>query len=241
VPFNSAGISSTPYAGKACYKTMASVLRGMSRAIHDVKVSSGYPLRVILGAVGRDYGFLTFMQQQGVIFDVVGYHIYPHFDQASLLDDPWYGPGGPLTQLAVFKLPVHINEFNCGEIYNKAYDNQPDSVETNKCFQSYKKHIPSLFSQKLVNLESLHFYELLDEPNKADAESRFGLMYDTSKPKVHLSIITAYAGGMLSASEQQKIMDLNILTDTEIATYKAAANTIFLITLFAPTNFKVLQ
>jgi hypothetical protein len=195
VPFNSARTSTVPYAGKPCYKTMTSVLRGMSRAIHDIKASSGYPLRVILGAVGRDFGFLTFMQQQGVVFDVVGFHIYPHSGDTSLLNDPWYGAGGPLAQLAAFKLPVHVNEFDCGEIYDGGYDNQFGSPSTLKCFESYKNHIPSLFNQKLINLESVHIYELLDEPSKSGPESRFGLLYDINTPKVHMNVITAFAGG----------------------------------------------
>ncbi len=239
VPFNSAGTSTAPYAGKPCYKTITAVLRGMSRAIHDIKLSSGYPLRVILGAVGRDFGFLTYMQQQGVVFDVVGFHIYPHADQASLLNDPWYGAGGPLAQLAEFNLPVHINEFDCGEIYNASYDNQAGSAETYKCFQSYKKHIPELFNQTLVNLESLHVYELFDDSSKSGAEGRFGLMYDSNTPKVHLSIITAYAGGTLSTAEQQAVTGLNILTDTEIAAYKTSTEPVVLTTLSAPINITV--
>lgn len=239
VPFNSAGTLTTPYVGKPCFKTMTAVLRGMSRAIHDIKASSGYPLRVILGAVGRDFGFLTYMQQQGVVFDLVGFHIYPHADQASLLNDPWYGEGGPLAQLAKFNLPVHINEFDCGEIYNASYDNVAGSAETQKCFQSYKKHLPVLMSQKLVNLESLHVYELFDDPSKNGAEGRFGLMYDINKPKTHLSIITAYAGGTLSSAEKQAVTELNIMTETEIAAYKTASEQVVLTTLLAPDNVTV--
>ncbi len=236
VPFNSAGTSTTPYAGKPCYKTMTSVLRGMSRAIHDIKASSGYPLRVILGIVGRDFGFLTYMQQQGVVVDVVGFHIYPHSGDNSLLTDTWYGAGGPFAQLAAFKLPVHINEFDCGEIYDGDYDNQAGTTKTKTCFQSYKNHIPSFFNQKLINLESVHIYELFDDPRKVGAEGRFGLMYDINRPKVHLNIITAFAGGLLSTAEQQTVTNLGILTDAQIAAYKATAGNN---AILAPTNLRV--
>ena len=240
VPFNSAKTSTTPYAGKPCYKSLTAALRGMSRAIRDVRASSGYPLRVMLGAVGRDFGFLTFMQQQGVVFDVVGYHIYPHHYHSSLLNDTWYGAGGLFTQLAAFKLPVHINEFNCGEIYVANYDNQPSSTETYNCYQSYKKHIPVILSQNIANLESLLFYQLFDEPHKIAPENRFGLMYDLSKPKNHLSIISAFAGGTLSPAEQKMVTDLKILTDTEIAIYKANnGNNIALSTLLAPDSLSI--
>jgi hypothetical protein len=222
VPWNSAGTSSSVYAGKPCYATMVSVLRGMSRAIHDIKASSGYPLRVILGITGRDFGFMTYMQQQGVQVDVVGWHVYPHAGDASLTSDTWYGTGGPLSQLAKFNLPVHLNEFNCAEIYDDNYDNKAGSATTMTCLQGYKKHVADLLSQKMVNLESLHVYELMDESSVAGAEGRFGLMYDINRPKVQLSAITAFAGGTLSASEQSQVTSAGVLTAAQIASYKAA-------------------
>jgi hypothetical protein len=238
VPFNSAGTSTLPYENKPCYSTMTAVLRGMSRAIHDIRTNSGYPLRVILGVVGRDFGFLTFMVQQGVVVDVVGFHIYPHSGDASLLSDPWYGDGGPFAQLAVFNLPVHVNEFNCGEIYDDGYDNQPGSAETVLCFQSYKKHIPSFFQQSLMGLEAVHVYELLDEPGKTGAESRFGLLYDYANPKVHLYIIAAFAGGTLADAERDAIINLGILTAEEIAAYWELAHPADSLPM-APANLKV--
>ena len=75
-------------------RLQAAVLRGMSKAIHDVGTSSGLPLRAILGTVNRHCGFLAFMQQQGVLFDVIGYHIYPWEHHQPLDQDPWFGPGG---------------------------------------------------------------------------------------------------------------------------------------------------
>ena len=223
VPWNSAGSATAPYENKPCYKTMAAVLRGMSRAIHDIRDRSGYPLRVILGALGRDFGLLTFMEQQGVAFDVVGYHIYPHATQRSLLDDPWFGAGGPLKQLAAFKRPVHLNEFNCGEIYDADYDNQPNSAKTRQCFETYKKHLKELVQQNIIELESIHVYELFDEPQKAAPENHFGLMYDLQRPKVHILIIAAFAGGTLSASEEQAVIQSGILSAADIAAYKKAA------------------
>jgi hypothetical protein len=239
VPWNTAGTSATPYENKPCYATMVAVLKGMSRAVRDIKAKSGYPLRVILGAVGRDFGFLTFMKNKGVVFDVVGWHIYPSDTQKSLLTDTWYGTGGPLYQLSLFNKPVRINEFNCGNIYDGNYDNKPGSATTLACFQAYKKHVKDLFNQAhIAKLESVTLYELFDEPDKAGAEGRFGLMYDINKPKDHLFIITAFAGGNLSTSEQQKVTSLGILTDKEIATYQVLAGTTTL-ALQAPMNLRV--
>ena len=210
VPFNSAGTSTMPYTNKPCYQTLKAVLRGMSNGIGYFK-TRGYPVRIILGVVGRDFGFLTFMQQQRVFFDVVGFTIYPSSTQRSLLDDPWYGPGGPFAQLAKFNRPVQINETNCAEIYDTDYNNYDmNSAKVKKCFQSYKNHIPSFFNQKLVKLESLHFYELTDDPTKTGRESRFGLMYALNNQKSHLYITGAFAGGGLSSAERQHIIDLGV-------------------------------
>ena len=58
-------------------RLQVAVLKGMSRAIDDVRKSSGLPLRIIIGTVDRRFGFIKKMQEEGVIFDIVGYHIYP--------------------------------------------------------------------------------------------------------------------------------------------------------------------
>jgi hypothetical protein len=82
VPWNTAGTSTTPYVGKRCVASLTAALRGMSRGVHD---AGG---RVILGTVGRDFGFLTYMSGQGVTWDITGFHIYPHLADPSLASDP---------------------------------------------------------------------------------------------------------------------------------------------------------
>jgi hypothetical protein len=67
------------YYNKPCYEIQARILRGMSQAIVDIRNSTGLPLKIFLGTVGRDFAFLTFMKEKGVIFDEIGYHIYPTF------------------------------------------------------------------------------------------------------------------------------------------------------------------
>jgi hypothetical protein len=223
VTWNSAGRSTTPYQRKPCVATLTAALRGMSRAIGDVRATSGLPLRTILGVVGRDFGFLTFMRQQGVMWDVTGFHVYPRADQASLLSDTWYGPGGPLAQLASFGKPVHINEFHCGEISQSGYENQEGASVTEACLKSLAKHLTDLKNQKIVNLEFVHIYELLDEPKKAIPENRFGMMYDLSRPKAHLYLISALAGGALSSRERFEITRRGLLTDAEIDAMRVAA------------------
>ena len=199
-------------------RLQAASLRGMSRAVADARKSSGLPLRIILGTVGRHWGFLTFMQQQGVLFDVVGYHAYPHLKHQPLDQNPWFGPGGALGQLSRFHKPVTINEFNAGEIYNGTtngaskhpgpnYLNKTGDDVTEDGFKSINKHLKAIVNQNAVNVESILFYEIWDEPRKAPPENRFGLFYDFAlqKPKLSLLIATAFAGGTLSPAEQNEL------------------------------------
>ncbi|TFZ00107.1 hypothetical protein [Ramlibacter humi] len=214
VAWNSQNANTGAYTNSPCAMTLAAVARGISRAVHD------QGQRVILGAVGRDWGFLTFMKQQGVTWDVTGYHIYPHYGDASLLSDTWYGAGGPLAQLAAFGKPVTINEFNCGETYDSNFENQAGASVTETCLKSIARHLTDLRNQKVVNLESVIAYELLDEPSKSAPENRFGLMYTLGNPKPALYLMGAFAGGTLTATEQQALTSRGLLTDAQIAAMK---------------------
>jgi hypothetical protein len=209
------GASATAYANKPCTATLVAALRGMSRALKDIRAASGVPLRGMLGAVNRDYGFLEFALQNGVTFDIVGYHIYPRMDE-SLLTDTWYGAGGILTQLAKFNRPVHINEFNCGEIYASDYENKEGSPKTETCLKSVAKHLKELRTQTTANIETIDFYEMFDEPNKAGPEDKFGLLYDKSRAKPILYLAAAFAGGTVTSAERNEITRRGLVTDAEI-------------------------
>ena len=204
-------------------RLQAASLRGMSQAVNDVRKSSQLPLRIILGTVGRHWGFLTFMQNQGVLFDVIGYHTYPHLKHRPMDKDPWYGAGGPLGQLALFKKTITINEFNAGEIYNGTtngmsrhpgtnYLNQPGDPVTEDGFKSCDKHLKEIINQTAANVESVLFYEIWDEPHKAPPENRFGLFYDYAlqQPKISLLIASSFAGGTLSPAEKNELMTRGI-------------------------------
>ena len=136
-------------------RLQAAVCKGMSRAIDDVRKASGLPLRIILDTTDRSFGFLTFMKQHGVLFDIAGYHIYPWKQHEALDKDPWFGEGGPLGQLAKFNLPIHINEFNAGEIYSGTdayaslpdYENTPGRAVTEAGFSSVAKHLTEIATQ----------------------------------------------------------------------------------------------
>lgn len=202
-----------------CGRLQAANLRGMSRAIVDERKRTGQPLRIILGTVGRFFGFYKFMQSQGVTFDVAGYHIYPHEKHKSLDQDPWFGEGGALGQLARFNKPIHINEFHCGEIYKSSYENKAEHTETESCLRSVARHLQDIARFKGGRIESVYLYELTDEPHKHEPENRFGLMYDLDTPKVGLFLATAFAGGRLSESEARELTRRQLLTPVQIAAW----------------------
>jgi hypothetical protein len=213
---NSAGMSTVPYHGKPCVAALAAALRGMSRAIRDIRSSSGLPLRVMYGQSGRDWGLLTYMQQQGVEWDVTIWHLYQKLHSPSLLSDTWWGPGGPLTQLASFGKPIRINEFNCGETYEAGYENRAGQAVTETCLRSIARQLRELTAQTIANIESISVYELLDEPEKGKPEGVFGTMYNMASAKPHLYLFTAFAGGTLTAAERFEITSRGLMTDGEI-------------------------
>ena len=124
-------------------------------------------------------------------------------------------------QLAAFGKPVHINEFNCSETYEAAYDNRAGQPVTEACLQSIARHLREMEKQTAANIESVHVYELLDEPEKAVPENRFGIMYDLARPKPHLFLFSAFAGGSLSAQEREEVTRRRLMTDAEIDARKA--------------------
>jgi hypothetical protein len=216
LPKDIAGWSTAPYEGKPCVASTAAALRGMSHAIREVRASSGLPLRILFGQSARSWGFLRFMQRQGVDWDVTTWHIYSGLHEPSLLTGSPHEPGGPLAQLAALGKPVHVNEFNCSEIFQDSYENEPGRPLTEACLQSFANHLRELVDQKVANIESIHVYELLDESFKDAPENRFGLMRDLGHPKPHLLLYTAFAGGYLTQQERCEIAARGLMTEDEI-------------------------
>jgi len=199
-------------------RLQAAVLRGMSRAIDDVRKASNLSFRIILGTVDRRFGFLSYMLQQGVIFDITGYHIYPSRYDGALDENIWFGQGGPLGQLAKFNRPIHINEFNSAEIYQgtanhagAAYENVIGKPVTELGFESLYTHLNEIVKQKVAKVEAVYFYEINDNTTKTAPENRFGLYFDNSlqQPKISLYIATAFAGGKLSEIEKDSLIKRN--------------------------------
>lgn len=212
VAFNSGQLEAA-YTGQTAFISIASALKGMADAVHAKDASC----RVILGTVGRDWGFLRYMDTLGVNFDVVGWHNYPSESTASMLTDTYYGTGGPLAQLDAFGLPITINEFHSGEIRLAGYGNVAGDTETEDGYQGLTNHLQDLYSQTVTTrLESVIIYELLDEPAKSAPENHFGLMYGLTTPKTSLFIVTAFAGGTLTAVQRAEITSRGLLPEAEI-------------------------
>lgn len=209
------------YQNKPCFESAAAVLRGMSRAIVDIRNKSGVPIRIILGSTGRNYlGLIPFLQKRGVTFDILGYHWYPSEGEPSFVGNPYFGQGGLASQLAKFNKPIHINEFNCGEVYNSGNTNKAGNALFEACLRSVKKHIFEIYSQNIARIESIYLYEIFDEPKKAAPENRFGLMYNLNSPKTNLFLASALAGGNLSEGEKNEILSRKLLSLAEIQQLK---------------------
>lgn len=209
---NSQLSSTSGYYASPCAMTVAYVARGIARAIHD------HGQRAILGVVGRDWGFLYFMREMGVQWDVTGAHFYQEYINASLLTDSWWGANGPLYQLSLFGKPITVNEFNCGETYLAAYD-----YET--CLKGINKQLSELNANPYGTIESILFYELLDEPSKAGAEGRFGLMSGLATPKTGLFLASAWACGALTDSERQALVSRGLYAGCTTTTTPSTTTT----------------
>lgn len=186
----------------------ASVLRGMSDAIDLINSQSGTHLRRTLNTTSTMFGFLDFMTSQNVRFEVISYHYYE-----GLGTNPhnyWGGvrPNFDLfQQLASYNKSVVFNEVNAAEIYNSSYENQVGQPVTEKGFKSLDAILDYLNTQTSAKIEYVGLYELLDEPAKAPPENRFGLMYNTTTPKISLYLLSYFAGGALSPDEQQELIN----------------------------------
>jgi hypothetical protein len=191
----------------------AAVLRGMARAVHDVRAKTGRPLRTVVNTVYADFGFIPFLEAQGVQVDKLAYHYY-----YSATTNPYklVVPKGSVDlfeELRKIGKPIIINEFNAAEIYaplkNQAYDDA-------NALLSMKTHLDYLVAQTTAPIEGLEFYELYDEPAKNAAESNFGLMKNARQPKTQMLLVAVYTCGKLSASEKKQLIASKLFNAGEL-------------------------
>ena len=90
---------------------------------------------------------------------------------------------------------------------------------TEACFRSIAKHLTEVATQSVAHVESVHLYEMWDEPAKPAPENRFGLMVDLDTPKIHLFLATAFSGGALTAAESSQLTSRALLSAAQITSW----------------------
>jgi hypothetical protein len=131
-----------------------------------------------------DGWFLAMARDAGFNFDYVTFHYYPSYIDLGY----WYNMY--LTQMrdaaTKYKVPIFLNETNCGEIYSGTTDGGYPGDHA--CYDGLSNFINELKAHQSDIVQEVNFYELLDEPNQAGAEAHFGLMYDVNDPKATLKL-----------------------------------------------------
>ena len=186
----------------------AAVLRGMSKAVRDAAAKTKQPLRVCINIVYVDFGFVPFLERNGVSVDKISYHYYYHLGTDPRKVSAPNGIFDIFQELKRLGKPVIVNEFNAAEIYSPINEKKP--YDDAKALRSLKKHLEAIISQKDADIEGVEFYELYDEPGKDVVESNFGLMKDAQHPKAQMLLVSAFTGGALSAEEKQTIDSLGL-------------------------------
>jgi len=208
------------YGSPDYFTNWASAIKGAADAITAINTEYGTHLRRILNTTGTHVGFLDFMTQNGVTYDVISYHYYyllgvsPY---ALSAQQPGSGTNtwDVFAGLGAFGQPVTINEMNCAEIYDTNFQNTTTDPLYAACLTNVRAQIGYFESQTEMNLESVYVYELLDEPSQAAPENHFGVFWNagpgTYTPKANLFLWSAFAGGALSPSEQATLQSFNLL------------------------------
>jgi hypothetical protein len=201
----------------------AAVLRGMSRAVREVRAKTGRPLRVVVDVPEVDFGFIPFLEQNGVAIDKVGYHYYYKLETTPrrVFAPHYNGTFDIFAELKKLAKPVIINEFNAGEIYDPKTDRKP--YDDAKALASLKAHLDYILTQAGSNVEGVEYYELYDEPNLTDpAESNFGLMHDATHRKTQILLTSVYACGALSPEEQGVLVASGLFTEGALSDKRKA-------------------
>jgi hypothetical protein len=208
------------YGSPDYYTNWAWALKGASDAIAAINSKYGTKLRRILNTTGTHVGFLDFMSSNGVGFEMISYHYYQNTGTSPYLlaaSPPASGQGSwnLFAGLAAYNLPVTIDEFNCGEIYDSGYQDAASDPLYATCLTNLRAQIGYFKNNAQLNIESIIPYELLDEPSQAAPENHFGLFFNDGNgnyaPKANLLLWSAFAGGALSSPEQAILRSLSLL------------------------------
>ena len=215
------GSAASDYATPLAHQ-WAAVLRGMSRAVHDVGTRTGRPLRTVVDTVYADFGLIPFLEAQGARVDKLAYHYYYGAGTSPYRISVAGGTIDVFAEMKKIGKPVIVNELNAAEIYAPLRGQPYDDA---KALVSLKTHIGYLLNQNEANIEGAEFYELYDEPGKNAAESNFGLMKAPAQPKTQMLLATVATCAMLSASERAMLVSQGLFTEAELAARQASCQT----------------
>ncbi|UDF05029.1 hypothetical protein [Asticcacaulis sp. AND118] len=180
----------------------AIVLKGASDAIDKINKDNGLNIRRVLNTTSTHFGFVEFMEQKGVKFEVISYHYY---ERLGTDPNKYWGTFNLFQKLASYKRPIFFNEVNCGEIYDPNFENKWYGNLVENCNKSLNNTLNYMFNQKYANIEEIDIYELIDHPERGGAEGRFGLNYGLSEWKITQLIAAFYAGGTITEGERAYI------------------------------------
>ena len=203
------------------YMNWVYTLKGVSDAVAAVNSQYGLHMRRIMNITSTHMGLLDLLLANGVNFEVISYHYYQNrntsaYSLSAAVPGSGVSKWNMFSTLATYKRPVIIDEMNCGEIYNGAFQNASNDPLYAQCLQNLRVQIGYFKNNSQLDVEALYAYELYDEPAKASPENKFGLFwnpsnYTTYTPKDNLYLWSAFAGGTLSQAEINSLNAFGLL------------------------------
>jgi len=200
----------------------AATIKGQADAIDDINKQYGTHLRRIINIVFTHVGFLDYLQQAGVNYEVISYHYYQRRN-TSAYSLSGKQPGSAVNSwnlfasLAAYHRPVILNEINCAEVYNSQYQNAATDPLYATCLANLRAQLNYFRHNTQIDLEAIYAYEMYDEPAKAAPENHFGMFFSsdsqftTVSPKAHLYLWSEFAGGELSSDETSVLKSFGLL------------------------------
>ncbi|CAD7348772.1 hypothetical protein [Xanthomonas arboricola] len=133
--------------------------------------------------------FLAKAKAAGFNFDHISFHYYAFHQDAGYWSALYLGQLRTAAQ--TYKTPVFFNELNCAEIYT---GNTTGGAEGDRgCYDSLAQLLRNVRDNYADVVSEVNVYELLDQTTIQGAEGHFGLMYDLTRPKPTLDLLTRFA------------------------------------------------
>ncbi|MBV8186240.1 MAG: hypothetical protein JOY64_00545 [Alphaproteobacteria bacterium] len=134
--------------------------------------------------------FLDMAAKSGFAFNYVTFHYYPHYGDRGYWMDLY------LTQMRTaatrYRTKVFLNETNCAEVFAGNIDG--GSPRDRGCYDGLKDLLEQIKAGYSDIVQEVNLYELLDSRGSAEGvEQHFGLMYDLTRPKPTLDLVTGFA------------------------------------------------